>query len=191
VAGVFHRRQLQMIARWRTLVFLPSKYPRGCSPAVRTLLAPFAWQLCPLRILRRGGLSSLHQCRPSSDIHRRPAGTAHRVPTPMNRSRRHTPRGTPHENPQSQGHGTLVRVYGTNSRRPECLLPCHVPAYSEEHTSENRKFPCAGPIRLSDPYSPHIDPRTASTVRVASVRLRLRPLRASRRRPLLHKHRFV
>lgn len=94
MAGVFHRRQLQMIAQWRTLVFVPRKYPHGCSPAVRTLLAPFSWQLCPLRILRRGGLSSLDQCRPFSDIHRRPAGTAHRVPTPMDCSRRHTRRYT-------------------------------------------------------------------------------------------------
>jgi hypothetical protein len=31
-------------------------------------------------------------CRPFSDVHRRSPGTAHRVPTPMNRSRRHTSR---------------------------------------------------------------------------------------------------
>jgi hypothetical protein len=52
---------------------------------------------------------------------------------------------------------------------PERLLSCHVSAFTEVSADENREFPCAGPTRSSTPYSPHIDPRTASTARVTSA----------------------
>lgn len=110
-------------------------------------------------------------CQPLSGISCRPAGTAHRVPTPMDRSVRHTPKGTPHKTRSAEDMARSLLFKERTAGVPKRLMSYHLPALTKVSTSKNREFPCAGPTRSSTPYSPHIDPRTASTARVTSARL--------------------
>jgi hypothetical protein len=81
---------------WMTRYFTVANFERPCIDApVSVLLAknrlrrepPSVFVFCFFRNLRNGGtLRGLDRCRPLSGIPCRSAGTAHRIPIPMNRS---------------------------------------------------------------------------------------------------------